>query len=81
MTSPTEAANVKFRSASRSALSLMQTVNPGQTDLNGLGATVVNLGYAISELSKGMKELSTGLRATYILLEQVQKSIPKGFGR
>jgi len=80
MPSPTEAANIKFRSASRSALSLMGNLN-SNPDFNTLGVLVVNLGYAISELSKGMEELSTGLRATYILLEQVQGSIPKGFGR
>ncbi len=80
MTSPTEAANVKFRSASRSALSLMGNLS-SNPDFNTLGVLVVNLGYAVSELSKGLEEMSTGLRATYILLEQVQRSLAKGSGR
>ena len=45
------------------------------------GVALVNLGYAISELSNGTLELGTALRATYILLEQVQSSIPKAPGR
>ena len=80
MTTPTEAATLKFRSASWSALMLMGDLK-ANPDLGTIGVLVVNLGYAVSELSKGMEELSTGLRATYILLEQLQRSIPKGSGR
>jgi hypothetical protein len=36
------------------------------------GAALVILGQALAELAVGMAELSDGLRATYILLEQVQ---------
>jgi hypothetical protein len=35
-------------------------------------AAIAVLGDAVAELAKGMEELSNGLRATYILLEQVQ---------
>jgi hypothetical protein len=36
-------------------------------------AALVVLGIALAELASGLAELSNGLRATYILLEQVQK--------
>jgi hypothetical protein len=36
------------------------------------GAALVILGQALAELAVGMAEVSNGLRATYILLEQVQ---------
>jgi hypothetical protein len=81
MTRPTDAATIKFQSAARSGLTLQQGIHLGNANLNEIGVTVVNVGYAISELAKGMVELSTAIRATYILLEQVQSSISKGPGR
>jgi hypothetical protein len=35
------------------------------------------LAQAIASLGSGLQELSTGLRATYILLEQIDRKLPK----
>ena len=76
MTRPTESANIKFRDAARAANEqagdLRNLTDPAYT-----GGRVNNLAYAIAKLAQGMEELSNGLRATYILLEDVQKRLGK----
>ena len=69
---PTELANMKFVAAGRLGLAVKDIIMKNPSDPVEHGAALVILGQAIAELAVGMAELSNGLRATYILLEQVQ---------
>jgi hypothetical protein len=69
---PTELANVRFVAAGRQGLAVKDIIMKNPSDPVEHGAALVVLGMAISELAVGLTELSDGLRATYILLEQVQ---------
>jgi hypothetical protein len=70
---PTELANVKFVAAGKHGLAVKDIIMKNPSDPVQHGAALVVLGIALSELALGMAELSNGLRATYILLEQVQR--------
>ena len=70
---PTEAANLRFGRASRLGLALKDTMMKDPRDPIAQAAALVGLGEGISELALGMEELSKGLRATYILIEQMQR--------
>ncbi len=69
---PTELANVRFVAAGRQGLAVKDILMKNPRDPVDHAAALVVLGMAISELAVGLAELSNGLRATYILLEQVQ---------
>ena len=69
---PTELANMKFVAAGRLGLGVKDIIMKNPRDPVEHGAALVILGQAIAELAVGLAELSYGLRATYILLEQVQ---------
>ena len=69
---PTELANMKFVAAGRLGLGVKDIIMQNPRDPVDHGAALVILGQAIAELAVGLAELSNGLRATYILLEQVQ---------
>jgi len=69
---PTELANMKFVAAGRLGLAVKDIIMKNPSDPVEHGAALVIMGQAIAELAVGMAELSNGLRATYILLEQVQ---------
>ena len=72
MPRPTEAANLKFVAAGRRGVAVKDIIMKNPSDPVQHGAALVILGEALAELAVGMAELSNGLRATYILLEQVQ---------
>ena len=69
---PTEAANLRFGRAARLGLALKDTMMKDPRDPIAQAAVLVGLGEAIAELALGMEEMSKGLRATYILIEQTQ---------
>jgi hypothetical protein len=69
---PAELANLKFAAAGRRGLGVKDIIMQNPRDPVEHGAALVVLGEALAELALGMAELSNGLRATYILLEQVQ---------
>ena len=72
MPRPTELANLKFVQAGKHGLAVKDLIMQNPRDPVEHGAALVVLGEALAELALGMAELSNGLRATYILLEQVQ---------
>lgn len=69
MPRPTELANVRFVQAGKHGLAVKDLIMQNPSDPVQHGAALVILGQA---LAVGMAEVSNGLRATYILLEQVQ---------
>ncbi len=69
---PTELANMKFVATGRLGLAVKDIIMKNPSDPVQHGAALVIMGEAIAELAVGLAELSNGLRATYILLEQVQ---------
>jgi hypothetical protein len=66
MTRPTETAEEAFQFAMRE----LQQVKPGGSDEMGLHERA-----ALSNIAWGLKNLSIGVRATYVLLEQVQNDL------
>jgi hypothetical protein len=70
---PTELATGRFIAAAKRGLDVKDIIMKDPSDPVEHGAALVVLGIAIAELASGLAELSNGLRATYILLEQVQK--------
>ncbi len=73
MPRPTELANLRFVQAGKHGLAVKDLIMQNPSDPVQHGAALVILGQALAELSVGMAEVSNGLRATYILLEQVQR--------
>lgn len=69
---PTELANMKFVATGRLGFAVKDIIMKNPSDPVQHGAALVIIGEAIAELAIGLAELSNGLRATYILLEQVQ---------
>jgi len=79
---PTDNAKAHFAHASQRAseaerlISILQRGNnPPPLDDRQRGE--VALANAIYYIAWGLKDLSTGLRATYVLLEEVSKRLPK----
>jgi hypothetical protein len=72
MTRPTELANVKFTKAAKWGAGVKEIIMKNPTDPLQHGAALVVLSDAVAEMALGLAELSTGIRATYILLEQIQ---------
>ena len=73
MPRPTELADVRFINAAKRGLAVKDAVMKNPSDPVEHGAALVLLGLGLAELASGLAELSIGLRATYILLEQVQR--------
>lgn len=65
---PTEAAAVKFAQARREAIDAGFAVANGKPEMH-----MVHMANAAQLSAEGMNHLVVGLRAVYILLEQVQK--------
>jgi hypothetical protein len=72
MPRPTDAANLRFVQAGKHGLAVKDLIMQNPSDPVQHAAALVILGQALAEIAVGMAEVSTGLRATYILLEQVQ---------
>jgi hypothetical protein len=74
--SPTESAEMHFRQAAGSALVSKQKtrglINAASPNPEQYAQFL--LADAVSELAQGLSDLAVGLRATYILLEQVKGS-------
>ncbi len=75
MSSPTENASASFRQFGR--LSKDNARPSDISSIDGVGVKVINISYALASLADGLDQLSTGLRATYILLEQIQASLAR----
>jgi hypothetical protein len=69
---PTELANVRFVQAGKHGLAVKDIIMDNPSDPVDHGTALILLGQALAELAVGMAEVSNGLRATYILLEQMQ---------
>lgn len=73
---PTEWADINFDSARKAAeravdlLGTLKTSNGQVVQLDGRELGQFHLAIAVRELSKGLKHLSVGLRATYLALER-----------
>jgi hypothetical protein len=75
MASPTENASASFRQFGRLSRDNAQPTNI--STIGDVAAKVSNISYAMTNLAEGLDQLSTGLRATYILLEQIQASLAR----
>lgn len=72
MAAPTLNAEYYFRKAYDSAVAAaMHTVNVQDET----GIAVYDIAASLTGLSKGLTEMAIGLRATYILLERVEKKL------
>lgn len=81
---PTEMAKSHFDSAARGAGEASNVVGRLGVDANGrviqLNKTehgLFLLAGAVRQLAKGLEDLTTGVRATYILLDEVNRKLPK----
>ena len=79
---PTDKAKDHFSYASQRAYeanrqfsTLQRGNNPPPPDSRQLGE--IALATAVQYMAWGLKDLSAGLRATYILLDEVNKKLPK----
>jgi hypothetical protein len=82
---PTDRANENFALAADYAskaehfMSLLHAASPGgklqQHSDRDRGEMV--LAAAVGEIAKGLKQLSRGVRATYMLLEEINRKLPK----
>ena len=73
---PTESANVKFREAARTAKEIAGDMR-NMDNLNFVTIRIANLAFARAKLAEGLEDLSNGLRATYVLIEQGQGKTEK----
>ena len=71
---PTEAANLRLVAAGRRGVAVKDIIMKNPSDPVQHGAALAVLGESLAELALGMAELSNGLHASYILLEQVQSA-------
>ena len=72
MTSPTQHAEVLFRTAYDRALGAAAHTQDVQ---DPTGIAVYDIAASLAGLSKGLGELAVGLRATYMLLERVERKL------
>jgi hypothetical protein len=70
---PTELATMRFVEAGRRAANVKDVLMKDPRSPISQDAALVLIGQSIAELALGMVELSNGLRATYILIEQNSK--------
>jgi hypothetical protein len=71
---PTELAQDNFRRASRYSREVAFNTDIAKSETNALVVSCTRtLGYAIDELAKGMDQMAVALRATYILLDKIDK--------
>ena len=78
MTRPTESAKTHFDYAVRTAKAAAVTL--GKNDLispNEMQLGNYNHVAAVAHMAKGLSDLSVGLRATYILLEEVKNLLER----
>src|SRR5689334_123711 len=69
---PTELSKMLFQTASNSARTAMQSAAAPEH--------IKNLAHAVATTAEGLESLSTGLRATYMLLEQVKTLLERQNG-
>jgi hypothetical protein len=70
----------RFDYADRAAAEATQLLNmnsSSEADLAHLQMGAYNLAVAVAHMSKGLSELATGLRATYLLLEEVKTRLDR----
>jgi hypothetical protein len=75
---PTELAQDNFQRAYRTAVSVWPpgTDKGDKGNINAVSVSLaVNLGQAIASLARGMEHMAVALRATYIMLEKIDKDI------
>jgi hypothetical protein len=83
MATPTEWAEAHFESAMRSADEAARVLGTLKVDKGVvIQASKSELGEfhtagAVRKIAHGLKHLSVGLRATYILLEEINRKLPK----
>ncbi len=77
---PTDNAKGKFILAwshAGEANRLLGRLPPGSNQLDDKQRGAWLLASAVSDMAKGLEHLSSGLRATYLLLEEVNRKLPK----
>jgi hypothetical protein len=75
---PTELAQDNFQRAYRAAVSVWppNTDKGDKGNINAVSVSLaVNLGQAIGDLARGLDHMAVALRATYMLLEKIDKDI------
>ena len=72
MASPTESAEHYFRAAYDRALAAANHTKDVQ---DPTGIAVYDIAASLSGISKGLGDLAVGLRATYMLLERLEKKL------
>jgi hypothetical protein len=83
MSKPTDSAKSHFESAERKAdraidlLGRLSVVNGRVVQLDKREEGHFHLASAVRSLAKGLEHLTVGLRATYILLDEVNRKLPK----
>jgi hypothetical protein len=77
MAKPTEMAKSHFDYAARAAAAAAQFLDKNNATAAERQAGDYNQAAALTHLARGLGELATGLRATYLLLEEVKNLIER----
>jgi hypothetical protein len=80
MASPTESAKAQFDYAANAAKTATQYLNKQQASAGDSQLGSYNQAVALAHLAMGLSNLATGLRATYMLLEDVKGQLDPATG-
>jgi len=78
MARPTESAKAHFATALSAAQNAAQYLNKEPGAAVDLQRGSYDQAVALAHLARGLSDLATGLRATYMLLEEVKAALPHG---